>query len=175
MYELIKQLGNSITGSYFQCDDHDVVCPYMAVLYMYLIIHCERARNLMGKVICSNRSSDNNQIIKHVEAVLYDYPMLKVNSEQIHSHDRENVVELRNAVGSYNSVVARRSDYILYINLIEDTMTILSPLQRSFVQQRYFRRTPFKIIAEELAVTERHLYRIRQEVTRIFVVSFGWL
>lgn len=143
-----------------------------------MITHCERVRCLMRRVICGNRSSDNNQITKLVEAALYDYPMWKVNSEQIHSHDRENVVELRNAVGSYNSVgglVARRSDYILYINLIEDTMTILSPLQRSFVQQRYFRRTPFKIIAEELAVTERHLYRIRQEVTRIFVVSFGWL
>jgi flagellar biosynthesis regulator FlaF len=143
-----------------------------------LVIHCERVRSLMRRVIYSNRSSKNNQITKLVEAFLYDYPMWKVNSEQIQSHDRENVVELRNALGSCNSVggfVVRRSDYILYINLIEDTMTILSPLQRSFVRQRYFRKTPFKIIAEELAVTERHLYRIRQEVTRIFVVSFGWL
>jgi flagellar biosynthesis regulator FlaF len=143
-----------------------------------LIIHCERVRSLMRRVICSNRSSKNNQITKLVEAFLYDYPMWKVNSEQIQSHEKENVVELRNAVGSYNSVeglIVRRSDYILYINLIEDTMTILNPLQRSFVRQRYFRKTPFKIIAEELAVTERHLYRIRQDVTRIFVVSFGWL
>lgn len=144
-----------------------------------MMINYEGFRSLMSKVMCGSRSSENNQIVKRVEAALYDYPMWKVNSEQLKSNDyhKENAVELRDVVEGYSNPTeglgVQRTDYISYINLIEATMAVLSPLQREFIRQRYFRKTPFKVIAEELAMTERHLYRIRQEVIRLFGVSFG--
>lgn len=135
-------------------------------------------RNSSNQILCGSRVFNNNQINKLVEAALYDYPAWKINSEQLHSQHNESIVELRNTVVSYNKSLeefgVRRNDYISQINLIEGTMTVLSPLQQNFVEKRYFKKTPFKIIAEELAVTERHLYRIRKEVIRLFGVSFGW-
>ena len=145
-----------------------------------MMISYEGSRDLLSRMMCgSSRSFSNNQIGKRVEAALYEYPMWKVNSEQLQPHHKENVVELRNSVENNSNPAeglgVRRIDYVSYINLIEATLTVLSPLQRDFVRQRYFKKNPFKIIAEELAVTERHLYRIRQEVIRLVGVSFGWL
>lgn len=134
------------------------------------MIHYERSRGLMSGVICNNKLSNNNQITKRVEAALYDYPMWKINSEQLQSQYKGDIMEDKT-----EKLGIRRLDYINHINLIEATMTVLSPLQQAFVQKRYFKKTPFKIIAEELAVTERHLYRIRQDVIRLFEVSFGWI
>jgi DNA-directed RNA polymerase specialized sigma subunit len=134
------------------------------------MIHYERSRGLISRVICDNKLSNTNQITKKVEAALYDYPMWKVNSEQLQSQHRGDIME-----DKFEKLGIRRLDYISHINLIEATLTVLNPLQQAFVQQRYFKKTPFKIIAEELAVTERHLYRIRQEVIRLFEVSFGWI
>ena len=90
-----------------------------------MVINYEGSRSVMRRVMRGSRSSGNNQIVKRVEAALYDYPMWKVNSEQLqfHDHQKEKVVELRNAVGSYSNSVeglgVRRIDYISYINLIE--------------------------------------------------------
>lgn len=140
------------------------------------MIHYERSRGLMSRVIYDSKLFNNNQIARRVEAALYDYPMWKINSQQLQSQDRGDMTESRDILEDQTEKLGiRRLDYILHINLIEATMTVLTPLQRAFVQQRYFKRTPFKIIAEELAVTERHLYRIRQEVIRLFEVSFGLL
>jgi len=139
------------------------------------IINYERLRSLMSRVMCDNKLSNTNQITKQVEAALYDYPMWKVNSEQLQSRHSKSMNESRKIPGDQTEKLGiPRLDYISHINLIEATMIALSPLQQAFVQQRYFKKTPFKIIAEELAVTERHLYRIRQEVIRLFEVAFGW-
>lgn len=140
------------------------------------MIHYERSRSLINRVIYDSKLYKTNQIARRVEAALYDYPMWKVNSEQLQSQYRGDMTESRDIQEDQTEKLGiRRLDYILYINLIEATMAVLTPLQQAFVEQRYFKKTPFKIIAEELAVTERHLYRIRQEVIRLFEVSFGWL
>jgi DNA-directed RNA polymerase specialized sigma subunit len=140
------------------------------------MINYERFRSLMSRVMCDSKLSNTNQITKQVEAALYDYPMWKVNSEQLQSQREDDMTEAKDVLKDQTEKLGiRRLDYISHIKLIEATMTVLSPLQQAFVQQRYFKKTPFKIIAEELAVTERHLYRIRQEVIRLFEVSFGWL
>lgn len=143
-----------------------------------MMMNYEQPGNFVSRMICNGGPSDTN-ISKRVEAALYDYPVWKVNSEQIQSlpHCEGGAAEnpVINHQRSLDELVVRRNDYISQINLIEATMKVLSPLQRAFVQQRYFKKTPFKVIAEELAVTERHLYRIRQEVIRLFEISFGWL
>jgi DNA-directed RNA polymerase specialized sigma subunit len=140
------------------------------------MINSEKSRSLMSRVLYASKSSDNNQIAKRVEAALYNYPMWKVNSEQLQSYYRGISAESKDTLESpVEGLGIRRIDYISHINLIEATMSVLSPLQQAFVRQRYFKRTPFKIIAEELAVTERHLYRIRQQIIRLFELSFGWL
>lgn len=138
----------------------------------------EQPGNFVSRIICNGGSSDAN-VSKRVEAALYDYPVWKVNSEQIQSLPDDNGNLSEDATISYQrsleELIVKRNDYVSQINLIEATMNVLSPLQQAFVQQRYFKKTPFKVIAEELAVTERHLYRIRQEVIRLFEISFGWL
>ncbi|MCC5464789.1 hypothetical protein [Pelosinus baikalensis] len=136
----------------------------------------ERFKGLMGRASYDNKLANTNQFTRRVEAALYDYPMWKVNSELLQSQYKGNLTLSKDILESPTERLGiRRLDYVSHINLIEATMAVLSPLQQAFVQQRYFRRTPFKIIAEELAVTERHLYRIRQEIIRLFQVSFGWL
>jgi DNA-directed RNA polymerase specialized sigma subunit len=136
----------------------------------------ERFKGLMGRASYDNNLANTNQFSRRVEAALYDYPMWKVNSELLQSQYKGNLTLSKDILESPTERLGiRRLDYVSHINLIEATMAVLSPLQQAFVQQRYFRRTPFKIIAEELAVTERHLYRIRQEIIRLFQVSFGWL
>lgn len=140
------------------------------------MINYGRSRGLMGRVSCDNKLANTNQFTRRVEAALYDYPMWKVNSEQLQFQHKRNMTISRDTPELQTEKLGiRRLDYISHINLIEATMEVLSPMQQAFVQQRYFKKTPFKIIAEELAVTERHLYRIRQDVIRLFEVSFGWL
>ncbi len=136
----------------------------------------ERFKGLMGRTSYDNKLANTNQFTRKVEAALYDYPMWKVNSELLQSQYKGNPTLAKDILESPTERLGiRRLDYVSHIKLIEATMAVLSPLQQAFVQQRYFRRTPFKIIAEELAVTERHLYRIRQEIIRLFQISFGWL
>jgi DNA-directed RNA polymerase specialized sigma subunit len=140
------------------------------------MINSEKSRSLMSRILYASKSSDNKQIAKRVEAALYNYPMWKVNSEQLQFFHRGISAESKDTLERpIEGLGIRRIDYISHINLIEATLSVLSPLQQAFVRQRYFKRKPFKIIAEELAVTERHLYRIRQQIIRLFELSFGWL
>jgi hypothetical protein len=117
------------------------------------------------------------QIAKRVESVLYDYPVLKINL--VHLYPRCGGIHVVRRNGGRNgnpveSIGILRMDYLERIKLIEATINILDSFQREFIELRYFKKRPFKIIAEEMAVTERHLYRIRQEIIRIFSLAFGW-
>lgn len=136
-------------------------------------------------LVCARKSygepskpAHENQFAKSVEAALYAYPIWKVSFEQCKSFYNTSSFETRyrnewqREVGDETGILRR--EYILRIKLIEETMNVLSPTQREFVQQRYFDKRPFKVIAEEMAVVERQLYRIRQEVIRSFSISFGW-
>lgn len=125
-----------------------------------------------------NKPAHENQFAKSVEAALYAYPIWKISFEQC-KHFYENPIFKTRYMNEWNEnrveeVGILRREYVFRIELIQETMTVLSPLQRQFIQQRYFEKMPFKIIASEMSVAERHLYRIRQDVIRIFAMSFGW-
>lgn|GEM_PF-3180759 len=149
---------------------------------MSAMIQCERYDASLLNSTKSNgyasKSAHENQFAKSVEAALYAYPIWKVSFEQYKNLYDNGIFETRYSNERHGSVVNEVSvlqrDYILRIKLIEETLTILSPMQREFIQQRYFEKMPFKIIAEKMAVVERHLYRIRQDIIRIFAMSFGW-
>jgi hypothetical protein len=47
------------------------------------MINSEKSRSLMSRILYASKSPDNKQIAKRVEAALYNYPMWKVNSEQL--------------------------------------------------------------------------------------------
>ena len=149
----------------------------MSVMVQYV----EYEENLL----CSKKSSGyhnklahENQFARSIEAALYAYPIWKVSFEQCKYLDENRNFKMRYLHGWQGMVIEEigilRQEYILRIKLIEETMVVLSPVQREFIRQRYFDKMPFKIIAGEMAVAERHLYRIRQDIIRIFAISFGW-
>lgn len=120
---------------------------------------------VVNKSTSSSGPIHTNQFAKFVEKKLYSYPIWKISYKYRQYLDDDSLCEKEIGISLH--------DYVIYVKLIEETLTALSPTQRKFVQRRYFERTPFKIIAEEMAMAERHLYRIRQEVIQIFVMSFG--
>ena len=142
-----------------------------------IVINLARSRVLPSRIMCNRGAAQKRQIAKRVESALYNYPIWKVNLEQLHPRYGGSILEFRNTLGRYDNPVEEqgtlRLDFVSRINLIEATLSVMSTLQQDFVQQRYLRKTPFKIIAEELSVTERHLYRIRWEIIRMFALSFG--
>jgi hypothetical protein len=134
---------------------------------------------VLNRSTCSSRPVHENQIGKSVETMLHSYPIWKISYKQRQYSYDGNLLEAKNRSMWHGEVKDEigilRHDYIICVKLIEETLTVLSPMQKTFVQQRYFKRTPFKNIAEEMSVAERHLYRIRQDVIRIFAMAFGWL
>lgn len=115
-------------------------------------------------------SAPNHQLVMRIESALHDYPMWKVNLSQIQFHNQSQ--ECKHRRMEERSVV--RCEFAVMVKLVDNALSSLSPVQHKFVTLRYFSRKPFKSIAEELAMTERHLYRIRQEVIRLFSIAFGW-
>lgn len=126
----------------------------------------------------NSKTTHDNQFAKSVEAALYAYPIWKVSFEQCKSLYDSTSFETRYIMEWYgdelDEIGILKREYVLRIKLIEETVSVLSPIQREFIQQRYFEKMPFKMIAEEMSMAERQLYRIRQEVIRIFAMSFGW-
>jgi hypothetical protein len=61
-----------------------------------------------------------NQIMKRVEAALYDYPMWKVNSEQLQSQHKGNIMEAKN-----EKLGIQCLDYISHSNLYNNTKYFL--------------------------------------------------
>jgi hypothetical protein len=144
-----------------------------------VMVQCnKRDASLLSSNGCISKTAHDNKFAKSVEAALYAYPLWKVSFEQCKYLYGSGVLEGRYMNEWSENIVdgigVLRREYILRIKLIEETMTILSPIQREFIQQRYFGKMPFKIIAEAMAVAERHLYRIRQEVIQVFTMVFGW-
>lgn len=105
----------------------------------------------------------DKQIEHRVEAALYNYPMWKVNLLNIDSTEgnKENILGVL------------REDYQTGVKIIEATLSNFSTLEQNFVQYRYSEKKPFKIIADELSMTERHLYRIRKKIINQLAVAFG--
>ncbi|WP_371364577.1 hypothetical protein SRRS_52360 [Sporomusa rhizae] len=133
----------------------------------------DKSQNLWGtkrKVEWHAESAPNQQLVMQIESALYDYPMWKVNLSQIQFQNESQ--ECKHGSMEERSVV--RCEFAVMVKLVDNALSSLSPVQHRFVTLRYFSRKPFKNIAEELAMTERHLYRIRQEVIRLFGIAFGW-
>lgn len=105
----------------------------------------------------------DKQIEQRVEVALYNYPMWKVNLLNIDSTEGNK----ENILGVF------REDYQTRVKIIEATLSNFSTLEQNFVQYRYSEKKPFKIIADELSMTERHLYRIRKKVIKQLAIAFG--
>ncbi|MDF2636330.1 MAG: hypothetical protein K0R78_3204 [Pelosinus sp.] len=105
----------------------------------------------------------DKQIEHRVEVALYNYPMWKVNLLNITPTEgtKENIL------GVF------REDYQMGVKIIEATLSNFSTLEQNFVKYRYSEKKPFKIIADELSMTERHLYRIRKKIINQLAVAFG--
>lgn len=120
----------------------------------------------------------NRQLARRVEKALYEYPVWKVNLLYLQPRFGVGLFAARRAVGQHGDPVETlgllRLDYASRIALVEATLARLTPLEADFVRRRYFAKKPFKVIANELAVTERHLYRIRNQIIQHFGVAFGW-
>lgn len=105
----------------------------------------------------------DKQIEHRVEVALYNYPMWKVNLLNINSTEGNK----ENILGVF------REDYQTGVKIIEATLSNFSTLEQNFVKYRYSEKKPFKIIADKLSMTERHLYRIRKKIINQLAVAFG--
>ena len=97
----------------------------------------------------SNKPAHDNQFAKSVEAVLYAYPIWKVNFKQYRILYDSNIFEqyINEWRGNIvDEIGILRREYILRIKLIEETMIVFqSDTTGLFIQQRYFEKMPFKI------------------------------
>lgn len=109
-------------------------------------------------------SLETKKLNKEIEKILYEYPLWKVNLKyySLWKNKQDALV-----------VVLSRTEYQSEVELVEDVIANLTYLEQEFVYCRYFKKMPFKIIAEKLAVVERHLYRIRRRVIEQFCLALG--
>jgi len=57
--------------------------------------------------------------------------------------------------------------------LVDAALSTLTGFEQDFIHKRYFDRMPYKTMADELGVVERHLYRIRRRVLIKMATAFG--
>lgn len=122
---------------------------------------------------CDSSLFVTKQVERHVEKILYQYPMLKVNlsfcTKNLNfkiSHD-----ELKNDVDSYNAT--NNQTYQEKADIVDAALARLTDFEQAFIRKRYFDRMPYKTMADELGVVERHLYRIRRKVLIKLATAFG--
>lgn len=145
-----------------------------------------RKQEGMYKELCEQNSNNsdvitkachNKRIMQHIESILYQYPMWEVNLFYFSETGDVEADKLSFAsigyVGGKMGIVRR--DYQIYLNYIDSILVRLSSIEEQFVRHRYFEKAAFKIIADKLAVTERHLYRIKNQVLYQFAVAFGFI
>lgn len=124
---------------------------------------------------CNTKLLTYKQRDKYIENTLYQYPMWKVNLNFCGYLDEE----INNGCDEVKSETdpwpaKKRGDYQKKADLVDAVVSSLTTVEQEFIRHRYFKRMPFKIIAEELAVVERHLYRIRRKVIHQFAIALGW-
>lgn len=120
--------------------------------------------NQADENMCNSRLSRKKMLERRVEEFLYNYTMWKTNLNYI----------LPNNGHEMREIVVFRKDYQMHVNVIEVALANFSALEQEFVNSRYFSKVPFKIMADQLAVGERNLYRIRKKIIRQFAIAFGW-
>lgn len=121
-----------------------------------------------------------DKTFRRIEAILYNYPLMKLNLEKLQPSFGTSVIVVGAPApeGYKESEVERvgiyRADYSRKIEFIEKVLNVLTPEEKKFVELRYFQKLPFKSIEREMHLSESTLFRIRQRIIRSFAVAFGW-
>lgn len=117
-------------------------------------------------------NKETGKFDKEIEKILYEYPIWKVNLKHCSRLKNKQQAACDNRQNSLR-LVQSNTEYQSKVDFVEDVIANLTYLEQEFIHCRYFKKMPFKIIAEKLAVVERHLYRIRRRVIDQFGLALG--
>ncbi len=122
---------------------------------------------------CDSSLFVTKEVERHVEKILYQYPMLKVNLSFCAKDLNSKISQdgLQNDVDSYNAT--NNQAYQEKADIVDAALASLPDFEQAFIRKRYFDRKPYKTMADELGVVERHLYRIRRKVLIKLATAFG--